>query len=1169
MSPSTPKGAHYHASLTSALLRGAWAETAPGTTPNGNELSWGELVRKWGKHTGGSELRRRGTSEIDGSSRNGIDTALIHHLRDISLLYLSSSHPRTSISASRFISVGSPSQPTSPAAATVALDPASGSSNSSGDTSNSFIHIPHPHLHRKKPSDGNGLALAASASGVTVRQDAGRTSYLGAKSLDGDDGDNEEWRGIDVENVEEAREGIKDLERLIHEGKLSVGESKSAKLILGYFLHAIGEHAGAIKIYRDTEWNGQDGVVEGDAAIVARIRGRTLQGISYELSSPPRHDLALESYLAALPLLSSLSSFPICLPPFLSATTTSPKTPFEPYRELHRHLSTSLARAATLSASLPNALPQTVSILRTYHSLSSCWPSNFRSHQRNRMLVLYLRGLQASHPAANTTPSQPILLTSPNASTTLSARELWSKEAISTLRQGRQLLSTTTAFPRAGSINSSVNTLSELSVALYDASSALRSLGREVLSLLYWAQTLTFQSQSILRHLTRLHSEAAEYADSKRVFSLYVQLVLKARQTSQPDVSLQLKKRATDDTPIHTDSIKEGMKDRAGEIEEQENEGDSDNNFIRTLMVGARVLCKDLGEPEESWSYLVLAGEVLELKEGRQVDQLRGEVEECKGIVRMALAMQGADPINRPIYQSQSINHLVTAVRLNPTSSTAYYHLAYSQAESRSIDPATESIRSSLELDAKNIQGWHLLALLLTARGDWEGGMKACEAGVQVWEASEDDDLNEDEVSHDQEGVDIKDFAITPPTPALQQESEQTAPLLPLKPDSRSYARPTVSRAKKLKHVISLRMTLVIITEKMLGPEMAMLRQQELFAFFSARSGSGGAGRRSKSMLSVATISGNGNAANEGFVHVEESGPGPKGLGESMISGMFCCGTGFKRRRPELTGRRRSVHPPEDEVEVGVAVGGESRLSQGEVDEKANGKRKLIPRHLHVPSTGGKANSIRSLKLEDNTAPRSRVASSAAASIAPTANYSHYHSPSHSRALPLPPPAASAESNLTTSEARILSNLWLMSASTFRRWNKPQQSLVAIEEAEVLDPFNPDVWVQLGLYQSFLGERESALQAFTKSILLQPDYPVAVTCLAELYLQDGKVELAHGLLNQLTQDQGWDDSAAWYWLARTAKAQGRRERERECLGYALGLEETKGCRRWREVEGWL
>ena len=53
-----PKGDHYNAQLTHALLKGNWADPTAGNAPNGTALSWSELFRKWGKHTGGSESVR-------------------------------------------------------------------------------------------------------------------------------------------------------------------------------------------------------------------------------------------------------------------------------------------------------------------------------------------------------------------------------------------------------------------------------------------------------------------------------------------------------------------------------------------------------------------------------------------------------------------------------------------------------------------------------------------------------------------------------------------------------------------------------------------------------------------------------------------------------------------------------------------------------------------------------------------------------------------------------------------------------------------------------------------------------------------------------------------------------------------------------------------------------
>lgn len=47
-------------------------------------------------------------------------------------------------------------------------------------------------------------------------------------------------------------------------------------------------------------------------------------------------------------------------------------------------------------------------------------------------------------------------------------------------------------------------------------------------------------------------------------------------------------------------------------------------------------------------------------------------------------------------------------------------------------------------------------------------------------------------------------------------------------------------------------------------------------------------------------------------------------------------------------------------------------------------------------------------------------------------------------------------------ENRLLSNLWLMSAATFR-WHAKG----AIQEAEVRDEANPDVWIQVCMRNVF------------------------------------------------------------------------------------------------------
>lgn len=67
--------------------------------------------------------------------------------------------------------------------------------------------------------------------------------------------------------------------------------------------------------------------------------------------------------------------------------------------------------------------------------------------------------------------------------------------------------------------------------------------------------------------------------------------------------------------------------------------------------------------------------------------------------------------------------------------------------------------------------------------------------------------------------------------------------------------------------------------------------------------------------------------------------------------------------------------------------------------------------------------------------------------------------------------------------------------------------------------------------------------------------------MAELYMARDQADLAHGLLNPLTQGTGWDVAEAWYQLGKVCQAQGgRSERTKECLLFALKLEKGRLCR---------
>lgn len=92
----------------------------------------------------------------------------------------------------------------------------------------------------------------------------------------------------------------------------------------------------------------------------------------------------------------------------------------------------------------------------------------------------------------------------------------------------------------------------------------------------------------------------------------------------------------------------------------------------------------------------------------------------------------------RSARQASGLTHLSNAVTLNPSSSTAHYHLSYLLAETRQISSATTECKLAAELlsstssDARDNKRevWHLLGLLVSAQKDNVGAMEVLETGL-------------------------------------------------------------------------------------------------------------------------------------------------------------------------------------------------------------------------------------------------------------------------------------------------------------------------------------------------------------------------------------------------------------------------------------------------------
>lgn len=528
-----------------------------------------------------------------------------------------------------------------------------------------------------------------------------------------------------------------------------------------------------------------------------------------------------------------------------------------------------------------------------------------------------------------------------------------------------------------------------------------------------------------------------------------------------------------------------------------------------------------------------------------------------------------AGPDNRSKYLKQAISHLKSATVIDPGCAEGYYDLSYAYATARKIEPAVDAVRSVLEADSQNIKAWHLLALLLTAQGDWESATKAGETGVALWEA-DDDAIAADEA----------DAPLESPVPTHHTLLLPTGELSPAVPASPVPP----SKTRRLETVIQLRMTLNVIAEKLYGPEVALECHQQLFLFFSQRTDR--PERPRSGTMSTDVRSSAASVFSSALTMTTTAAANPD------LGGSYVLTPPSGEQQPHTIGGVAStataalsppvIHTPSSPADSSNPGSDVETPPERRVHLTVGGK-KLFPKHLHVPSVARSPRSaLRASSApsalraglgarSDTSLTRTRTASTStiALSIAPTAVHSHFHGARPM--LPPPPSPSKTRGTRTSSELRILSDLWLMSAASFRRAGKHGQCLVSIEEAETQDPENPAVWVQLGLlYQAEHGAtnatvsagdaRADALSAYTKALLLRTDYPSAVVSLGRLYLEAGEVDLAHSLLWQLTQDKGWDVPEAWYTLANVCEQQGRSPRARECLMSALDLQKTRTCR---------
>lgn len=110
----------------------------------------------------------------------------------------------------------------------------------------------------------------------------------------------------------------------------------------------------------------------------------------------------------------------------------------------------------------------------------------------------------------------------------------------------------------------------------------------------------------------------------------------------------------------------------------------------------------------------------------------------------------------------------------------------------------------------------------------------------------------------------------------------------------------------------------------------------------------------------------------------------------------------------------------------------------------------------------------------------------------------------------------------------VLSDLWLLTAQQFMKLGKLSEARKAIEEAENVNwTSNPRVWCVYGQLLVKENKLQQAQDAFQKALVIDPNDIGAQLGLAKVYIQQDHLELAEGILENITGSNGWDSAEAW------------------------------------------
>ncbi|GAA6061919.1 hypothetical protein JCM10212_000544 [Sporobolomyces blumeae] len=726
-------------------------------------------------------------------------------------------------------------------------------------------------------------------------------------------------------------------------------------------------------------------------------------------------------------------------------------------------------------------------------------------------------------------------------------------------RAEEAVLRSETTLPRAGGVNARYLTFLDEVVDAWRKGGCKRERAPDVVEILYNALTHTFQSQRLLRYLVRTLTVSERYNEARKALKLYVELWDKARETDAKQVAREMKElRAkagvnggsgpqsgggggTGAEKLTEKANGSGSVDeevRSTRLEEDEHDVDSDLEFLETGAFGVRLLCRYVGDPKEG---LALANRMKAVWDeqrdaeirGRQ--DLEGKVELSLGIALGSLAAKEANPEKRPSQHASALSHLETAVALSPSSYPALFALSYQLFELRQVSRALEVARQAVSIDKAKKEGWHLLGLLVSAQKDMKAALQVFETALDLDAA---DDVDADKLDGSSVGT----------AQAALAKLEGSNASASSKKIEEAWDYPT-TETERLGVEVELRMSKNVVIEYLEGPAAALADQQEMLGWFANAYG----------------------PVAESIAATSPPLPPPDALTSS---------TDGLSKRKSLIGRRVSLRSKKDSNRTSTYLSPTSASTSTTSPAAAAGTHSPLSRSAAqtpvasaAPSRTGSAVNLSTA----GTVPPAFASSSTSTTMVPSPRSK----------LP------TIESNPTAT--RMLCGIWLASAASFRRAGKLDEARGAVCEAEKLGGDWPEVWSQLAQIYVAKGDVAAARLSLQKAFSFEVDHLPSLILFSRLYLAGAgqrpqppsssatrhdddddaanrsrpsrttswvhaELPFAETLLSSLTKRHGWDSPEAWFELSQCYKHTERARKEKECLVWALQLEETKACR---------